>query len=222
MQIDPSATSHPALPFEYDVCVDRLPDIVTRETESAVRSGAIPTFVSTDGKTWVSYVDLFINMGQGRRLRDPASAFFVSPEAMRRISYSSDQIDAAGPDLSERNKVTLAGAKRIAATLAQLRKDLPPWPYDLRVPWSEDFDFPLAAFIKAGQLDAYPSGRCWWVRSVEATKLLPIGESFDDPASPWFVGPHGRADHAEVVRLSAAHRRHWPEIYGPALTPRVR
>ncbi|RVT92993.1 hypothetical protein [Sphingomonas crocodyli] len=211
MRINIFGCEEPDLPLGFDVNINRLPRPIADLAKAGIGSRMLRYYTSPRLETWVDYVALVSHAGLGRRLHDPESIYFVPPTAKRRIAYWDDPVDEADPKVLTMDIQALVAARERAKTLHQMSKYLPPWPYDLRVAWFADGDLPLAELIKAGRLDAYPGGRCWWVRAAEAAELLPAGESFDDPSSDWYVSPHDRADHDEMARLLSEHRQNWPE-----------
>jgi hypothetical protein len=113
-------------------------------------------------------------------------------------------------DLIEQEHAVALGRGRY---LSALRSAMPPRPFDLHVKRAAEGS-PLVGLIHARKVDTHADDTAWWVGLDQVSAFMPNGECVDDPASAWFVGPDDRADHGEVDRLTAEHRRYWPEIYG--------
>jgi hypothetical protein len=180
---------------------------------AALDAGEISCYTAYGKELWVSRGALAVIVGFRRRLYDPASAYFVPPDAMMRVAYMPQPIADTSHPLQQ---TYLASARNFADFLAALQAEMPPRPFDLHVNNTASQDKPLRRLVDEDAIAFHTSQSGWWINSAEASAFLPAGESFDDPDSTWFVDPHDWADHDEVERLVAEHRQHWPEIYGPA------
>jgi hypothetical protein len=202
-----------AHPIDHDVLVEELPKELSVIALNAIRAGELSCYEATARQFWVPRAQLAAVAGFGRRLYDPSHIYFVPPEAMLRVPYTPELVPESPADRSVHQIVTLRTARHAAAYLTALRDAMPPRPYDLHIHRASGGISPLHQLIKTASISAYSSDSGWWVEEGEISNLLPVGENLDDPDRSWFVGPNDRADHKEVERLSADHRRIWPEVY---------
>ena len=198
-------------PIFRDVNVEELTEPLQSLAGEAIAIGTLPSYLSVEGRRWVMQAELAAAVGWGRRLYDSHCPYFVPPKAIAPTFYLSEPITAA---TMHWQREFLKEACHKAEYLARLQDDQPPRPFDLHVHGMASLDLPLRGLIGAGAIEVHHGYRGWWVSSDEVLPMLSLGDSLDDPASAWYVDVHDRADHDEVDRLIAEHRRYWPEIYG--------
>ena len=216
MKINPFANGAigiaPGHRLHYNVNVTALTDPVNSVAMAGLDEGNLSCYTNFGKELWVCDAQLAAVVGFGWKLFDPSSPYFVPPEAMIKPAFWRERIEADAPDYQLK---ALEDARIAADYLAELGAAMPPRPYDLHVHRRTE-GTPLARMVQDGRLDTHPSERGWWVISAEVIKLLPAGESLEDPESSWYVSPRDWADQDEVDRFIEEHRRNWPEIYDPA------
>jgi hypothetical protein len=204
----------PDHPIDHSVNVERLPATLLTMTVPAISAGDLSCYVALNGERWVSRAQLAAVVGFGHKLHDPNDPCFVPPEAMLEVPYLPALVTREVALSSSYQRRVLMTAQYAADYLAALCAAMPPRPFDLHIHRLREDGSPLRSLIKRGAIDAWPTDYGWWVSADEVRAHVPWGDDPDNPDSAWYVSPSDRADHGEVERLCAAHRVHWPELYG--------
>ena len=209
----------PDHPIDHDVSAELLPEALSIIASAAIKAGHLSCYIALNGGRWVSRAQLAAVAGFGRKLYDERDPCFVPAEAMLIVPYLSNPVTQAIAAASPYQRQVLSTARLTADYLAALRAAMPPRPHDVHVHETSNNASSLLPLIRLERINTHRSSCGWWLIGDEVRRFLPSGDSLDDPASAWYVDVHDRADHDEVDRLIAEHRRYWPEIYGEFARP---
>lgn len=206
----------PDHPINHDVNVTRLMPPLSTALAAAIEAGDLRSYTALDNDIWVPRVQVGVIVGLRRKLDDTASAWFLPPAAVMAVPYLPEPITDEVAANSPYQRSALITARATADYLTALQAAMPPRPFDIHVDATSPSSAPLRRLIEEQALSVCVSESGWWISTVDVSKFLPEGASFDDPDCPWYVDPHDWADQDEVDRLIWEHRRNWPEIYGTA------